>query len=87
MTGQATHYYSIREVAKATGLPERTIRDLLDKDRISYVQWQHNAMRRLNDDTLRSLEALGIPVDKAALQRGKNGKNGKSIASSDSRQH
>jgi len=75
-------WYTLEEVAAATGLPARTLRDLLDKDRISYVQWEHNGLRRLTDDTLKDLERLGIPVNRALLERGKNGRNGKNGKSS-----
>lgn len=60
-------WYSPAAVARATGLPARYMRTLLDAERIPYVQPEPNAKRLLHDGTLAALEALGIPVDRAML--------------------
>lgn len=63
----APRWYSQADLARATGLPERTIRDLLDRGRIYFWQGQPNEKRLLNDRTISSLEALGIPVRRDLL--------------------
>lgn len=74
-------WYSQADLARATGLPERSIRDLLDRGRIYYWQDQPNEKRLLNDRTISSLEALGIPVRRDLL--GEPGKPGEIRAQHD----
>lgn len=62
-------WYSHDAVCRATGLPRRTLRTLLDDGRISYVQWQARGTRHLTDATLTDLEALGVIVDREALRQ------------------
>lgn len=71
-------WYSLDDLARATGLTHRYIRNLLDENLIWYWQPAPNAKRLLNDQTVASLEALGVPVNRAALtgNPGKPGENG-----------
>lgn len=68
-------WYSLQDLARATGLPHRYLRNLLDNGLIWYWQPAPNAKRLLNDQTVTSLEQLGVPVNRAALT-GNPGKNG-----------
>lgn len=60
-------WYSPTTLARASGLPERHIRYLLDRRRLTFVQYAPNEKRLLNDATVADLEALGVPVDRAVL--------------------
>lgn len=71
-------WYSLDDLARATGLEHRYLRSLLDRDLIRYVQPEPNAKRLLNDQTVASLEALGVPVNRAALT-GNPGKPGENV--------
>lgn len=72
-------WYTIDQLAKATGLTARQVRHLLDQGRVRYQQDQWNSIRRPNDQTVTDLEQLGIPVDRAELGKyGKDGNFGKS---------
>jgi len=74
MTGP--RWYTFAELARATGLTERQIRHLADSGQITYQQNQWNSPRRLNNQTVADLEALGIPVHLG--NTGKDGNTGKS---------
>ena len=74
-------WYSPGTLARATGLAERHIRYLLDRGRVSFVQYAPNEKRLLNDATVADLEALGIPVDRGEL--GKDGEDGEIRAPDD----
>lgn len=60
-------WYSHGAIARASGITRRYLRTLLDAGRIPFVQPANNAKRLLNDATVRGLEAIGIPVDRALL--------------------
>jgi len=64
----APSWYTITALSRATGLEERYIRQLLDDDRIYYLQPGGPATKRLlNARTVADLEQLGIPVHRHLL--------------------
>lgn len=68
-------WYSIDDLAAATGLTRRQLRRLLDTGRVHYVQWERGTKRLLNAATIRDLEGLGIPVA-TDLLTGQDGQDG-----------
>lgn len=79
-------WYSIHDLARATGLSARYIRQLLDDDLIRYLQpGGPNTKRLLNQRTVQDLERIGILVSHDLLtgNAGKTGKAGEIRAQHD----